>query len=339
MAALCLAGASASAKAASCTYTPETPRPIIREVQLGGSITVGRDRQVGDEIYRATLNTVAQARLNCPLGAHKAVRQYVTSPGTPSSYTHPRYGAVYPTSVPGIGYAIWYGGQNGPQLPQSVDYPGGADYLFNIAYDVSFFKIGNVTPGVINGAQLASIEGRMMGDSNIQAFVGRIIGSLNIVARTCTTPDVNVKLGDFRLDVLKGVGSTTPEVEVPIDLKNCPAFFGQYRRDLTNDSGVNIGVPTLNTIDYRVDPTSTVLVPAAGVVALTSGGATGIGVQLKNTNKSPVTFGNQYRPNLTLTQVDGANYRISLWANYYQVSATTTPGKANATVTMTLIYQ
>lgn len=338
---LVLAFASCAAYAGTCA--PDTSAilpPVVAIATLNGSVTVGRDIPVGATIYQATFNRQPQQyAVSCQAGITSRQREYVTLPHPKSSYVDPNFGPnVYETGVPGVGVVVWYAGKAVPTQDTFTTAPGVGQFI-NISqwFDVSFIKTGPVSAGQIRASDLPLFD-YTVGDNRLLIEQARFTGAVNFVARTCTTPDVNINLGDFTLDVLKGVGTTTSEVEVPIDLLNCPAFFGKFRRDRTTETGVSTSI-TANTIDYRVDPTSTVLVPAAGVVALKPGGATGIGVQVKDTNKAPLPFGTLRRPNVALTQVDGASYRISLWANYYQVSANPTPGKADATVTMTLVYQ
>ncbi|GGA09183.1 hypothetical protein GCM10011408_33290 [Dyella caseinilytica] len=71
---------------------------------------------------------------------------------------------------------------------------------------------------------------------------------------------------------------------------------------------------------------------------LSSGGATGIGIQLANSSGTPVQFNTATPSGLTLNQTSSANYTISLQARYYQTGASITAGAANATATVTLSY-
>ncbi len=124
---------------------------------------------------------------------------------------------------------------------------------------------------------------------------------------------------------LTGIGSTTANwVDVPIALNNCPAFFGAFRGATTNDSGVTQR-STANQIAYRVDPVTSVVNPAQGVMALQPDGmnptAQGIGIQLADAGNNPVSYGTARASGLALNQVDGASYTIPLKARYYQTEA------------------
>lgn len=341
---LALGFASNAAYAVNCyPDTTGANPPLVATATLAGSITPGRDIPDGTVIYQATFNgspTYYYSR--CDYGTTTYQREFnLPTPHPKSTFdAGGTFGQnVYETNVPGVGVVVWWAGQPVPTVQPFLSSPDGANVAGpNRWFDVSFIKIGPIGAGRITAADIPWFN-FTIGDNRLLIEQGRFTGGVNIVARTCTTPDVNVHLGDFTLDVLKGVGSTTPEVEVPIVLRNCPAFFGKFHRDRTTDTGVTRTRTDENIIEYQIDPTSAVLVSGAGVVALKSGGARGMGVQVKDTNKAPLTFGRLYNPGLALTTVDGADYRISLWANYYQVFGTTTPGRADATVTMTLVYQ
>lgn len=128
---------------------------------------------------------------------------------------------------------------------------------------------------------------------------------------------------------------------MPVALNNCPAFFGAFRGAITNDSGVTRR-STANQISYRVDPVTSVVNPAQGVMALQPDGvnptAQGIGIQLADAGNNPVGYGATRASGLALNQVDGSSYTIPLKARYYQTEATTVAGQANGAATVTLIY-
>jgi type 1 fimbria pilin len=141
---------------------------------------------------------------------------------------------------------------------------------------------------------------------------------------------------------LTGIGSSTDKwIDVPISLNNCPAFFGAFRGAITDNNGV-AERSTPNQISYRVDPVTSVVNPAQGVMALQPDGvnptAQGIGIQLVDAGDNPVSYGNMRASGLALNQVDGSSYTISLKARYYQTEATTAAGQANGAATVTLIY-
>jgi type 1 fimbria pilin len=338
-----LAIGTVPAHAGVCSYVPEAPTFVNGLTSLAGSITVGRDVPVGTEIYRATFNTAHLARVSCTPGTYQVSRAFTSNPYPLSSYVHPTFGnRVYKTSIPGIGAVVWVSGTALPILDAPGTIAVTTVYTYPPAFDVSLIKIGDIGAGTIRGSDLPSFQYVIDGDNRTVLELGSFTGSVNVVSRTCTTPDVSVPLGTHYTSELKGVGTTTSAwVDVPVALNNCPAFFGVFRGATTNDGGVNQR-STANTISYRVDPVTSVVDASQGVMALQPDGAKpmagGIGIQMANAANTPVSYGTAVNSGLALNQTDGSNYTISLKARYYQTAANPTAGQANGAATITLIY-
>ena len=346
LATLILICVSVSARAANCSYTAETPARLVSVSNLTGSITVGRDVAVGNVIYRASFynNIATNVYISCPVGTFTAGYRYIMQSGEPSGYTHPQYGTVYNTSVPGIGYAVW---RNNAPMPQLSTYGGGGKFLMPTGFDVSFIKTSPVVaPGVINGAELMNIEAMVQGDSVVQGFVSRFVGSLTVVANTCRTPDVRVDLGEHSTSDLQGKGTTTKMVDVNIQLFDCPAFYGAARRTITEDGVISDNAPDFraNNILYSVRPTSSIIDVINGIMAIQNAGgagsAQGVGIQILNaTTLQPYVLTTTQFSGLTLTESSGPNYVIPLKARYIQTGPTVTAGQADGQATVTLIYR
>ncbi|MBA0386491.1 type 1 fimbrial protein [Stenotrophomonas maltophilia] len=334
---------SPAVRAGTCSYVPEAPTFLQAVTSITGSITVGRDLPVGSEIYRATFNTNRLARVTCQPGTYTRTRRYINNPYPLSSYVHPTYGSrVYRTSVPGVGAVVWVAGNALPTTTTDV-FNVHTELTAATAFDISLIKIGDVGAGTIRGSDLPTFEYVEIGDNTIRMLLGSFTGSLNIVSRTCSTPDVSVNLGTHQMSALSGVGTGTNWVNVPIRLNNCPGFYDAFRNNLTNDDGVTAPRRIANQIRYRVDPITSIVVPSQGVMALQPDGvnqtATGIGIQMGDANSNPITYGSNRASGLTLTQTENASYTFNLRARYYQTGATPTSGQANGAATVTLIYE
>lgn len=328
--------------AGSSGFSQQTP--------LSGSLTVGRDLPVGSVIYQATVSPIypggnKYSVVCSATGTYNVVRSYVSTPYPLASYVSPSYGNVYQTSVPGIGVVIVGSSNAGsPTLP-AVDSSFTQanliqDYTLGqpgTIYQMFLIKTGPVSPGTLTGNSLP-VTNETVGTNSLVGQVASFTGSINIVAATCVTPDVTVPLGTHTLSELTGVGSSTGLVNVPIQLNNCPAFYGQSQIVV---GGAVLPV-TPNTISFQVNPTTSVVNASQGVMALTSAGsgttATGMGIQMLNASGVPIQYGTVTPSGLALSQVDGASYTINLQARYYQTAATTTAGQANGSATVTLIY-
>lgn len=341
-----------SAYANSCKYQPSFPSFITGTPTMSGSITVGRDVPVGTVVYRATFWSTATITLYCEAGAYTYEKNYRTLPYPVSGFTRPdRPGLVYQTSIPGLGVQIW---SNGPGLPappfpyifpidttNSVG-PGGGNNAA-LSFDVEIIKISNtVGAGTLRGSDLPTVEFGMRGSTFLRTLSGSVNGAINIVSRTCRTPDVTVDLGTHATDELTGVGSTTKAwVSVPVQLINCPAFFGYNATRNTNGTTRDFSIGA-NSISFNVQPTTPVAVASEGVMALRPDGvnptATGVGIQMADSSGTPIKYGENIGSGLTLNTTDGSNYTIPLKARYYQTAAKVTAGQANGEATVTLIY-
>lgn len=320
---------------AVCSYANGSGALTLQAV-LQGSITVGRDVPVGTELYRTRARSTSNVDVRCDVVSQFNYR-YISLPYPKASYVHPVYGNnVYLTNVAGIGVVGW-AGSNQP-MPVGFN-SANAGVVTNVRihdYYFSLIKIGDVSPGTVTGASFP-LNQYVIGSNNLLVHNGGAVGSLNIVARTCTTPNVDVPMGDHLLNELDGIGSvTSPAADASFRLLNCPAFFG--RASIYSNNGSVSNTPlAANTISFRIDPTTSVVNAANGVFALRSGGATGIGIQLVDGSNAPVALQTTLPSGLAL-QPSSTNYTVPLFARYYRTGEVTTAGAANSSVTITLTY-
>lgn len=139
----------------------------------------------------------------------------------------------------------------------------------------------------------------------------------SITSATCdidsSTKDFEVKLGNIPSTEFASPGAVSPDVRFSILLKNCNALT----------TGVKIGF--YGTQDGN-DPT---------LLALTPGGATGIGISIIDASKKkmPINIKSESHP---LTP--SADNELVFYGRYMSSSKTVTPGIANATASFMLEY-
>ncbi|AWH33327.1 fimbrial protein [Stenotrophomonas sp. SAU14A_NAIMI4_8] len=345
LAVLALAWASSSASAQNCRMA-DGNSALVNIANLNGSITVGPDVSVGTEIFRATYYAGPSNLVNCTAGRLDRIRQYTSLPYRASGYVHPRYGTVYETNVPGVGVAVWFNGSGFPIVTEGdtqVQPPTVFQYWPMQSYDVSLIKIGPISAGTVTGANLPQFEYRMTGvNRNVLLWSGRVQGNLSIVSRTCSTSDVPIDLGTHQMSEIPTVGSGTGWVNVPVVLRNCPAFFGRYRGHLTTGTVQTANGRVDNSIRFRVDPVTAVADRTQSVMALQDDGvnltATGIGIQIGTQTQDSVGFNAMRDSGLALTEVNNAQYTLMLRARYYRLNAAASSGQANGAATITLEY-
>lgn len=370
LAVVALWAAADTAMAVTCTYTGGIQAAVGSMPLQVSSINVGRDVPVGTEVFRQKFTLVAghAPTLECLYAPFQMWTEYTVDTSYPlatwSSGTYAN--KVYRTSTPGLGVAF---NNTGGLLPrrtnsQASTCTSGFRCLIPFAdnqnrgpanFELILIKLGDVRPGILMGNSLPTISlYANAGDARMLGFKMGISGSIQIVSRTCSTPDVSVPMGSHLTAKFTGLNSTTGWTDFAIALNDCPAFSGIYTttgpawasQSGTSPSGSNNGSGTRvnNSLQYRIDPARVAINATNGVLALDPGAtgnvpaATGVGVQVATSNGTPVPLATNRASGLTLRTTEGS-YSIPLRARYLQTASKVTPGPANASATFTIIYQ
>ncbi|MBO9537921.1 fimbrial protein [Herbaspirillum sp.] len=311
------------------------------------ALTIGPDVPYGTVLYNQTLHARGSYVLYCPAAVTSLVNN-LTLPVRPrvlSSWNTGRFaGKVYETGVAGIGVAIWRGGSVFPDSFTSNN-PGNYTWYIPDAFDISLVKIGPISPGIIVGSNLPTAQFDING---IGLARTRFTGNIRIVSQTCTTPDVIVPLGDYKVSDFPTVGNATPWKDFSIRLQNCPAFYGGSATLHNTDSATgwveSNKTVNPNVLQFSLEATNgtTALFPGTVRLSPAASGpasATGIGVQIVDQSLTPVKFLTLMPTNITPTDVSGASYTIPLQARYIRIAGALAPGPANTAVTFTINYQ
>ena len=336
-------GNAGTALAQSCVHPPETPNPYQMVLPLQGTITVGADVPVGTEIYTSQHQSGSAAFIRCTggPGVVRRTHDYLGSPGRPSAVP-----GVYETSIPGVGIAMWFAGAKFPTSPVLITLTGSTlSVNFSKYVDFSLYKIGPISPGVLQGGSLPRARSYTEGAGSINVWESQIVGQLNIVAGTCRVADVTVPLGNYRQRDFNAIGRVSGWRDYAVELSGCPAFFGLKAAYSRSDSGT-IEVPGRrvdNRIGIRLDPSTPILDAARSIMAVqgTPGNraAQGIGIQVAGPADSSFGFGAFRDSGLTLTTTANGRYSIPLRARYIQMEDRVRPGPANGAMVVTLRYE
>ncbi|WP_186199907.1 fimbrial protein [Burkholderia gladioli] len=342
-----LGSRTALAQSINCTGTAQTI-----PVSMPASITVPRDAANGTVLTSWVSTAATSNYYSCTVVAANGVQPASGMAFQPLSLTKAGLSVTGPngvaytvwnTNVPGVGIAIgvrvyangcgWQGwgdlgtpsGFLGPPWKGSACNSPNPPVINGGQTQMALVKTGTITAGTVSGGVL--FEGTSITSMNINgpytiATSGRKSFSLSqtiINVAACTTPNVTVTMGSYKQSAFTGMGSSTPAVAFKVGVNACPAG--------------------LNSIQYQFVPVNAVLDTTNGVLALSSDStAAGIGLQLKDNSGKALKYNTQY----TLTSYNGStggSYTIPLTANYYQTSASVTPGSANAVLTFTMTYQ
>lgn len=324
--------------------------PYTFTLTLPATVTVPRDAPVGSVLTSWVQSSAPTNLWSCTTYSDNGITYafagptFTTDSGVRAvsggSYGNP---VVYKTNIPGVGIALagsvytglgcggwggWGRSTAGTRItlwgcgPQTASYSAGGVIAVALVKTASQVTAGGtVTGGPVAYIYPATSYSAGYQYTNLQAQY--ITTPVTIVPLSCTTPNVDVPLGTHRIAEFKGVGTTTNSVKFNFGVKGCPADLGRFGA----------------AIQYKVEAVTTVLNSSQSVVALdSSSGAKGIGVQLLDGNGSVFPL-NTYKTVSGYNASTGGSYSVPFQARYYQTASTVSPGKANSSMMVTMLYQ
>lgn len=360
-----LAGLIGLPQKAMAICTVENPTVSVAPLQAG-SITVGRDVPVGTVVYQQFVQTNSPTSAEClNLVSPFLIGRKVGLTSTPmplAPFNTGRFGGkVYQTDVAGLGVAFEQMIDIVPTERFITNCPNTSSCRLPLTafanFQIYIIKIANIVEnGVISGSRMPSIQFEATpGGANSVYVRASMSGNINVVSRTCRTPNVEVDMGTHKVSELTQANSATPWKDFSIELNDCPAFFGNRAAGWpsnppNNTSGVQgnyLGTFKSNTIQVNLIGTVPPTNPSQGILALNPAGgtlawpATGIGLQVANSAGTPVAIGpGAWIPGGITTQaIEGMSYTVPLKARYLRTTGPVGPGQANATAQFTINYQ
>jgi major type 1 subunit fimbrin (pilin) len=335
---------------AACEFRSDSPvQQAINATMplLVGNITVGPDMANGTVLYRQTYRFPSQASVVCSDKVYEKRFDYLSTPRPLANWSGTPYsGKVYETGVPGIGAVFWYSGNGFPYVHTSTECADRDICLYALTWDISLIKIGDVAPGVVTGANLPCMSLTLGNQSSpVAAMTACMSGAMNVISGTCTTPDINVDMKEYRVSAFTGVGSTTQWEDATIRLNNCPAFYGTVNDGTNNNWGgdgqSHVGNATANRVGAAIVPNTATLDQANGIFSLrnTENSASGVGIQLAWGNSSSQTLVQlSQEARYVMSLGSSGNFVLPLVARYIQTEDSVTAGEANSAVTFTINY-
>lgn len=328
-----LLGSSQNAFAAWCSYSPAGPAYVT--ITLPASLTVAAGAAVGTVLWSGSTGNTALRTTTCSGNWYPDIA-YV--PGVSMAATS--VSGVYATNVPGIGVKVVSYGYPMPAPGTAYNSLGGNNsYGPTGVGSYLSFTLSLVLTGPVGAGGVVMLPSPLAGGYSStsptllvnEAAYGllNVSGSTQINHPGCTTSNVNVPMGKYSIGQFStGIGGTTASVPFQIQL-TCPANW--------------------NGINYRIDAVTTVVSSSAAVVALdASSSASGVGIQLLDSQEAPMTAAEGFQKAVPLGSTPGSQtynktaagtYTIPLRARYYQTGTTVSPGNANSSMTFTITYQ
>ncbi|OTA15690.1 fimbrial adhesin protein precursor [Xenorhabdus vietnamensis] len=288
-----------------------------------GTITVPRSHPIGTTIKEIRLDQVDE-KGNIALCNTPMTTTWEAPDLAPANYN---YDAIYESGVPGVGIRIntWapdYGidwlprtATNPVTCPPPRQFQRGKQYCGRSwgYLTVQLIKIAPTTgSGSVRRVKLT--RAKLGHDTPVHTFY---LSNTYIMTKGCSLSQkvVPVDMGDIKKSDFRGINST--------------AGMRHFNIKIDCDADVNVGV----TLDGNPASWNTKNIWALDYSDNVT--ATGIGLQILYLNR-PVSM---HSPFVSGSSQTGGNIRIPLQAHYIQTGAEITPGKANATATITLTYQ
>jgi len=319
---------------------------------LAPHISVGRDLPVGTVLHRQSYLLSRERRVSCPRDAFdpsRGVSATITREFTrawfglsPWSNSEFPPGTVYKTNLPGVGASIQ---RRAPVGVETVAVRGDDPAYWTVVqpagtelFTLTLIKIGDIAAGTLESSKLPGMDVRFKMTDGVNPakeapfYHPLMNGNLTVVAKTCRTPDVNVPMGEQRIDQITTAGKP---VDFSLRLLDCPAFHGYY-------PGVSHAA---NQLSLRIDPIRDVIDPAMGILGITPAAAgapsaaVGVGLQIMHPDGRPFVLASKMPSGLRLSGPDGASYAIPLKARYLKTGPKVSPGVANSVATFTIIYE
>ncbi|ENC9862336.1 hypothetical protein ABLG29_005821 [Klebsiella variicola] len=321
--------------ATTCTHG-NTASVIVN----AGTITVQRDAPLGlpiSDFITGTSNFLATCNSNADRSYGGMNIQSVTPVAPTPNY---QGNAVFSTGLQGVGstigtvaHIVWSTGSTFDRnyyIPTGstrydIGNGGGSTYFtFTVtaANQFRLIKTANaISSGIINikiADMIAMIDHNGSIQSSFAAIPVYLNATINVLACSVSTPNVNVMLPTVNSNSFTGVGHTQGDTPFTVGLQ-C-------------DAGAKINA----TLNFIQDNDTTNQSVAAVTGKGNTGVASGVGIQL--------LYGSTPLNNNTLTLLKTSGGGIELpagafTARYFQTKNSVQPGSANTTATMTLTYQ
>lgn len=329
------------------------------------NITAGPDLPDGTILYTGYFSPATNPEITCTIGSVGAFSfskylKVLSASTSLTGWTNSKFSHVYESGVGGVGIVIWkgsYGITPTPYIVEKYSFNGSTSIVagMNSSFNYGLIKTGNITPGTVNGANFPTIVSAVTNDYGVSNLPPDITvakinfsGAINIVSKTCTTPDINVPMGSYNVaDYFHQVGSYTPWKDASITLTDCPRFYGYYGTNnevtVSNTGGQRIPTATANSLFITVQPNTTIIDAANGIMAVSSSNnnqaATGIGIQMgwgeASGTPTALNFNGMTYP---LVNNGVSSIAIPLAARYIQTATVVTPGRADGKATFMINY-
>ncbi len=301
---------------AFCAFKIETGgTEQIMNVNLPKTITLPRNTAVGATLFESSVYSFGATGFQCPTAVPFGVKNNLGSTTLGSD--------LFPIGNTGLSWQFirYMPARVAVNALGSTTLPY-HDTGYNISTSTAAIRI--LATGIIASDTTIPVGdiGSLMAD-NLKLATFRLVNTTQLASSSCETPNINVKMGQHRLEDIPNDGSPSKKaISFSLKLNNCPAG--------------------INNVSYTLTPTSSAPSQSnlQGVINLNQNStAKGIGLQITDGNLSPIVL-NQAK---TFNEYSnkGGNFTIPLNARYLKIAkgSSVIPGTANTEITFTMSYQ
>lgn len=296
---------------AYCEYRFGTPKTIgMVHFSINNNLVIPRNASIGTVLHTSQAvmanNSPSYRCTDDSVGIMPAL---ISSPTDRSN--------IFPVGNNGLGMRFKRTAGNGILTPYGQLKLN--DFLWrgfpnNDIFSIEIIKIGDIQPGAeIQSGYLGSY---LAGTEEVARFF--FTQRITITPQTCMTPNVTVSMGTPKTSDFTVLNKRITPVPFDIKLNSCPN--------------------NMNSIKYRIDPTTSIINSSESVVSLSSEStAKGVGVQILDASNNPLPLGSNNTFSSYVTS--GGNFSIPLKAAYYKQENVISGGIANTSLTFTMTYQ
>lgn len=298
---------------AMCNFKTSNTTTQIMSVSLPKTINLPRDIPLGTTLFESaefqhTDATEFYCGTTVPWGAQSNLGSATTGSDK------------FPIGNTGISWQFIYGKAPMTAFGSSTLPFNGIGYTLSPnASSIRFIKTGNIA----NGATIPAGDAGSLTAETLKLATFRLVNNTVFVPSSCETPNINVNMGQHRLEDIPKDGSPSKKaISFNLKLNNCPAGIKNVSYTLT----------PLASSPSKSD--------GQGIISLNlNSTAKGIGLQLTDSNLTPIALNKAKL--FSEYSSTGGNFTIPLNARYIQTAkgSDVSPGTANAEITFTMSYQ
>lgn len=340
---------------------------VTQTVPLDASIYLGNSFPLGSIIYSAEVSpTEPPPDYLCTGDNNVFHRSLIPFSSSPSPVGNILSNNIYPTNVAGIGvfFTSSTSGERfshiSPTKREVFQSPSKHKSLKKTKiwsrkkFKISFIKIGPIQEGgTISGSSLPRVRRYMTprqgssitGSFPINMWDVSFSGAIKVETSTCTTPNVNVDLGNYQTSQFDKIGSATPWVDSSIRLENCPIFHGYFNEEnyQTSQGTTPTGSSINNSIEVKLSPLTDIFDSKEGIIKLNNNNgssAQGIGIKIAQGSESrPANWDFDKSLTIEMPKNHFGSMRVPLFSRYIRTSEVLRGGQANAQVLFTINYR